>query len=89
MEEVTHGLDGSEPVRNFIFYLFRQFSVGLVVAFRLENRVPTEVSATSRLHNAARSLSYEELGFFEVGAHVGDDAHRVGCFIWEGLDHFG
>lgn len=88
LEKLPHSVDRSETMRYLVLYFLWQFSVGLVESLGLENRVPTEISASSRLNNRSRGPTDEKLWPFKISTHKSYDAHGVCSFIRERFHHF-
>lgn len=59
----------------------------MLISLWLENRIPTEISASSGLNDRPGGFANEKFWFFEIGTHEGDDAHGIGGFVGERLDH--
>ena len=87
LEVSSHSVNRSETMRNRVFDLFWEFSISFIVALRLENRIPAEISTSSWLNDWTWSFANEEFWLFKVCTHVSYDAHGIACFIWEGFDH--
>lgn len=88
-EEFAHLVDSSESMWNCIFHLLWQLSIGQVVAFRLEDWIPTEVSTASWLDDSSWRSADKKTGLLLFRSFVGDNAHRISSFIRERLNHLG
>ena len=75
-------------MRNRVLYLLWQLSIGLIISFRLKNRIPPKISATTRLHNSPLSLAHKKSRLLLLCSFEGDDAHSITRLIRERFNHF-
>lgn len=88
IEIFSHFINGSKSMWNFIFYFFRQLSIGFVISIWLKHRVPTKISASSRFNDLSWSLPNKKYRLFQFGSHISNNTHRISSLIFKRLNHF-